>query len=109
MNPEVKAKWLEALRSGKYIRTAGELRSPTNGYCCLGVLCDIYDPSKWKQTRGWYTYSSRDGESSMAYLIQEVRDWSKLSKANQHTLSNINDSPDSIEFDRVIDYIEAKL
>lgn len=36
---EVKAKWLEALRSGKYKQTQDVLYSPeTKGFCCLGVL-----------------------------------------------------------------------
>lgn len=40
MDAGVKAKWLEALRSGEYEQTTGALRS-TNGYCCLGVLCEV--------------------------------------------------------------------
>ena len=43
MNKKVKAKWLEALRSGEYKQTTSTLMNPTtNGYCCLGVLCDLY-------------------------------------------------------------------
>lgn len=41
MNPEVKQKWIDALRSGKYEQGSEKLRSVT-GYCCLGVLCDLY-------------------------------------------------------------------
>jgi len=41
MNPEVKAKWLAALRSGEYQQGTGTLRA-RGRYCCLGVLCDIY-------------------------------------------------------------------
>ena len=41
MNPEVKTKWLEALRSGKYKQGTGKLRSTDDTFCCLGVLCDI--------------------------------------------------------------------
>lgn len=32
-----KQKWIEALRSGKYIQTRGTLKS-SEGYCCLGVF-----------------------------------------------------------------------
>ena len=40
--------WIEALRSGKYKKTQAMLRSKKrNAFCCLGVLCDVYDPSKW--------------------------------------------------------------
>lgn len=40
MNSEIKQKWLDALRSGEYNQTAGALHNK-NGFCCLGVLCDI--------------------------------------------------------------------
>lgn len=40
MNPEVKAKWVSALRSGEYTQTKGFLHND-NGFCCLGVLCEI--------------------------------------------------------------------
>ena len=52
IDPEIKAKWLEALRSGEYPQTEGMLQRTTplpnapgfpetpKGYCCLGVLAD---------------------------------------------------------------------
>jgi len=41
MNPRIKQRWLEALRSGEYKQTSETLRDE-NGFCCLGVLCDIH-------------------------------------------------------------------
>jgi hypothetical protein len=41
MNQEIKLKWLEALRSGQYKQTKYSLKNE-KGFCCLGVLCDIY-------------------------------------------------------------------
>lgn len=40
MSPELKALWLNALRSGEYRQTTGTLKD-TDGYCCLGVLCHV--------------------------------------------------------------------
>lgn len=40
MNPQVKAKWLGALRSGKYRQGVGTLATNYR-YCCLGVLATI--------------------------------------------------------------------
>lgn len=34
-------KWVAALRSGEYQQTTGRLRKD-GGYCCMGVLCDVY-------------------------------------------------------------------
>jgi hypothetical protein len=40
MKQDIKNKWLVALRSGDYKQTKERLRDD-DGYCCLGVLCDI--------------------------------------------------------------------
>jgi hypothetical protein len=40
MDPAVKEKWIEALRSGDYEQGKGAL-SIAGTYCCLGVLCEI--------------------------------------------------------------------
>jgi len=45
---DIKTKWLEALRSGKYQKGECELLN-NNKYCCLGVLCEIQErPKKHK-------------------------------------------------------------
>lgn len=48
MDAELKTKWVEALRSGKYTQARRTLRGATEGFCCLGVLCDVYDPTQWE-------------------------------------------------------------
>lgn len=47
--PEFKEKWLIALRSGDYQQTKGWLRKSgeRDGFCCLGVACDILDSGLW--------------------------------------------------------------
>ena len=41
MNPEIKALWLTALRSGDYKQGQGVLRDGADNFCCLGVLTDL--------------------------------------------------------------------
>lgn len=41
LKPEVKQRWIEALRSDEYAQGYGALRAGENCFCCLGVLCDI--------------------------------------------------------------------
>lgn len=41
--PEVKSKWIAALRSGEWRQGIGELRTET-GFCCLGVLAEVLEP-----------------------------------------------------------------
>jgi hypothetical protein len=48
MNPGIRAQWCAALRSGEYAQTDEALRRLEEenghpaGYCCLGVLTDLY-------------------------------------------------------------------
>lgn len=50
MNPEVKAAWVAALRSGDYKQTKFKLRDvSTGGFCCLGVLCEISGLGTWDE------------------------------------------------------------
>lgn len=48
MNAEIKQRWLDALRSGKYNQGSRVLRSESNKYCCLGILCELVDPAGWR-------------------------------------------------------------
>ncbi|UQD69243.1 hypothetical protein JEY40_24825 [Bradyrhizobium japonicum] len=41
MDANLKAKWVEALRSGEYKQIPMELHDREGGYCCLGVLCTV--------------------------------------------------------------------
>lgn len=42
MDAQLKAKWVEALRSGKYRQGRSTLKH-SGSFCCLGVLCDVAD------------------------------------------------------------------
>lgn len=44
MNPEIKRRWITALRSGKYPQGKGALHTvfpDSETFCCLGVLCEL--------------------------------------------------------------------
>lgn len=48
MEKALKAKWIEALRSGKYEQAQRVLRRHDgSAYCCLGVLCDVSGQGEW--------------------------------------------------------------
>ena len=40
----IKAKWVKALRSGRYPQGTGKLGNKAEGFCCLGVLACVVDP-----------------------------------------------------------------
>lgn len=50
-------RWITALESGDYQQTTGTLKDET-GYCCLGVVCNLIDPTAWIAHHGqWAWYS----------------------------------------------------
>lgn len=60
----INGKWLDALRSGKYKQTKQMLRDK-QGFCCLGVGCDVVDPTCWLDPvskSGEYAYRGYDGK-----------------------------------------------
>lgn len=105
MNPEIKAKWLDALRSGKYAQGYGLLRSGIDKYCCIGVLCDIAEPRGWSGRHGTNCFMHRNksqfphtdfcGDLGIPISIVE-------------TLIHKNDT-DSLSFPQIADWIEANL
>jgi len=71
MKPDIKARWVEALRSGEYEQGEGQLKEG-NKFCCLGVLTDLYS----KETgRDW-----REGEldPDAGQLPPEVQKWADI-------------------------------
>jgi hypothetical protein len=91
MDKELKAKWVAALRSGKYAQGQGDYFDPETGtYCCLGVL-DIVDlGDACTNLHLWGEAESKAGESSQ---LQE--------------LIRMNDTGKS--FSEIADWIEANL
>lgn len=114
MNSEVKAKWLEALRSGEYVQGTGLLRSQDDKFCCLGVLCDlavkdevIAEPER--PTHGGYRYG--DDSRWDAGLPNEVRKWSGVADLMGLTpsgreLAHLNDTGST--FAQIADIIEEE-
>jgi hypothetical protein len=122
MNPRIKQRWLDALRSGEYKQTTETLRDE-NGFCCLGVLCDIHAKERganWvKRIESYELY----GEVQLLPL--SVQEWAGLDNdmggvvdfeyegggeihLRADTLPEINDSWHK-DFNEIADLIEAQL
>lgn len=108
MNPEIKAEWLERLRSGKYEQGKGNLNN--NGQmCCLGVLSDMAadegvcsrrmsdDPAD----RGIVHYGNE-----VFYLPVEVQEWAGFDK---HNPSFPVDDAEKVEYADYIGFDEDKV
>lgn len=106
MDAELKAKWVEALRSGKYQQGNGSLREGDK-YCCLGVACDLVNSDAWLPVaEGLYTFK-HEGERHMMIWPLAVQTMFGLDYAQSNKLWNMNDSSQS--FAEIADYIEKNL
>lgn len=120
MKPEIKARWLEALRSGKYKQGRGKLRQAVDveggaEYCCLGVLCDL---AAKEGVGDWVDGSLfRDAvEIQAGVLPPGVQAWARTAYGNPvvpdrtggcTTLAAVNDQ--GATFEEIADLIEKYL
>ncbi len=100
MNKELKDRWIAALRSGTYKQGHRCLRNTNNEYCCLGVLCDIVDNTKWKKKTGPYyvKYEVNNVSFAPAHMLDDNM---------QRKLSTLND--DAVPFCTIANYIEKHI
>jgi len=116
MNPVIKQKWIEALRSGEYSQAKFRLYDGQS-YCCLGVLCDLY----LKENNQEWTVLSNTEENIDEYYIagqsetlpRPVRGWAGIEDSMPKTplgtsLIALNDDED-YTFSLIADVIEAEL
>lgn len=106
MDQDLKAKWVAALRSGKYEQGKWALNS-NNKFCCLGVLCDISpDVHPVGEVKGDVIYKYANNEQ-VSYLPPAFGDNIGLDYEAEETLSRMNDRGNS--FSEIADYIEQNL
>ena len=119
MKKSIMKKWVAALRSGKYTQARGQLRK-TEGFCCLGVLCDLRPQTRWtKRLGGRDKLKLRSGNNSrsISMLPNVVQKWAgmkslggKLPGAQLVTrgyLWQLNDI-DKMNFNEIADVIEKE-
>lgn len=107
MNAEIKTKWLEALRSGKYKQAQGVLRTADNTFCCLGVLCDIMYPDNWGNVLQHSVEFKYLSNRHFTGLPIGIREEANLSATSEGNLVCMNDTGKS--FEKIADYIETDL
>lgn len=111
MNKRIKEMWLEALRSGDYKQTTGCLNNGKGGFCCLGVLTDLYIKEK---NKAWIPNSNGHLVLELGrndFLLEEVQEWAEVDtedpRVGTRTLSEYNDG--LMPFPEIADLIEKKL
>lgn len=84
MKTDIKTKWVNALESGDYRQTTKVLRGP-EGFCCLGVLTDLFiketDQLTWAQNGKLFSACEAEDDyysGWLTYLPLKVRDWADI-------------------------------
>jgi hypothetical protein len=113
MDAQLKAKWVEALRSGEYKQTKGTLRDG-DSFCCLGVLCDITQHGQWVKPSeagvyrpGVYRYHLGGDVYSTMYFPWRLKPEFGLTDDDLHPLMDMNDKGQS--FAQIAAHIEVYL
>ena len=95
MNKELKAKWIEALRSNKYTQCQGRLRTKDNRFCALGVLADVYDNTQWALKNKSCHYSKYAGTDVRKLMTQHV--WENVKYMNDDLGKSFSDIADYLD------------
>lgn len=112
IDPELKTRWVEALRSKKYTQghhvLKEEQKDGSLAYCCLGVLCEISGiQNEIVPSSKRFSFSDKDGSTYQAYLPPSFKRQVGLSSDMETRLGTMNDGGDS--FEKIADFIEEKL
>ena len=113
MKEEIKNKWVAALRSGDYEQTKHTLKDK-KGFCCLGVLCDLYSPNQWESfsdENNCYNYRFSAVDIIGELLPSGIMEWSGMKsddgkRGGYQRLSSINDK--GVPFENIADIIEEE-
>lgn len=114
LEPQFKAKWVAALRSGEYKQGTNSLHK-NGAYCCLGVACllsGISNPSNVS------LFGFIEHDLEVRPEVAKVPEILRGSGAIPQQLANMNDGRDASDipdmnhrksFSEIADYIEANL
>jgi len=120
MNAIIKKQWIAALTSGEYQQGKSQLRYKDDNYCCLGVLCELYNKEHnttfiQHDEYGGYSIKSSDGYEA-TILPNFIKDWANKDNVNleltavghiesiDNSLAGLNDGGKS--FSEIADIIE---
>ena len=114
-----KQQWLVALRSGDYTQTKDALRD-ARGFCCLGVACDIHNPSQWDEPNESGSRAAASGDYGFPGFddiplevlvvlrqLEYIQDGITMGNSLMRRLSMLND--DGKSFAEIADWIEENL
>jgi len=115
VKPELKRKWIKALRSGDYKKSINVLKrffkTVEPRYCCMGVLCDLVkddylEAGKLIEQNEPDSFHNSN-KSVGAVMDMRTLEYVGVTADQQRTLTSMNDK--GVSWDRISAYIERKL
>lgn len=116
MVKSIKERWIEALRSGKYVQGEGMLKTsdePDAQFCCLGVLADIQG-CKWEEEFPIDYEFNGTQDREVTYLgkgyiqpYEDVRGF--LAESNDGGEGGLHKDFKKATFEEIADWIEEHL
>lgn len=97
MNTDLKARWVAALRSGKYKQGKSALQTWDGKFCCLGVLCDLIDPEGWELRSTFCALYNYKTDTRTGFLPDSLGLAIGLGEEFQSRLSQLNDGNETFE------------
>lgn len=104
LKPAIKRRWLKALRGGEYQQGRNALVQTDpkygEGFCCLGVLCDLIENDKNRPGRGW-NHSNINGwafDGNTGLLTPKTRDYVFKEPTTQARLNPLIKRNDGVHF-----------
>lgn len=115
MDNELKKEWITALRSGQYMQgrycLRGHVYRKDPSYCCLGVLCDVFDKGNrgglWEEGDTDDAYRFGDDVSSIGLPIP-MRELVGIDREDEIHLIKMNDN-NCQTFGHIANWIEDNL
>ena len=124
LKPEIKSRWVAALRSGEYQQGIAALRPTSDTFCCLGVLCDVVMPEMgltWGKSTSRKTINGQNGNIPsliLEYISDDINNHYMFNKnpcvdnktgyEASTSLTALNDSGNAT-FSQIADLIEEQL
>lgn len=114
--PDIKAKWLEALRSGNFPQGFGAMKTCEDKYCCLGVCVEaVLGVQGVRQrlstgfTRAPYEFDGIIAQPNLGLVERMFSDGYTMESSDAITeLIKMNDEL-QIPFPQIADWIEVNL
>lgn len=107
MKQAVAEQWITALRSDEYTQCTGQLKDG-GGYCCLGVLTDLYvkagEPGQWEDHNFIYTDEPGYQRTEAFAVPYPVVAWAGLKETKYATALN---DDERWSFSKIADWIES--